>query len=138
MTRARGISEHEKEIGGFGVFQRVEGPGFEQFPSQGGLPASAIAVPLGLTYHECGSHRGNWVTVRFSRHARRQMKWRRVAEDEVLKVLEAPDRVEESIENRANAYRVLGRRFLKVTYKRDGADMVVVTVIEKENTGRQR
>ena len=62
----------------------------------------------------------------------------KVAEDEVLKVLEAPDRVDESIENRANAYRVMGRRFLKVTYKRDRADVAVITVIEKENTGRQR
>jgi hypothetical protein len=64
------------------------------------------------------------------------MKWRRVAEDEVLQVLEAPDRVEESVENRTNAYKTFGERSLKVTYKRDGADAVVITVIEK--VGREK
>ena len=34
--------------------------------------------------------------------------------------------------NRINAYRLLNDRFLKVTYKREGSDVMVVTVIEKE------
>src|SRR6266542_2934164 len=37
------------------------------------------------------------VEVYFSRHARRQMRWRRISETEVRAVLDAPDRVEPTI-----------------------------------------
>jgi hypothetical protein len=60
------------------------------------------------------------------------MKWRRVTEAQVLAVLNNPDRIEESIENRRNAYRFVGNRFLKVTYAGEEGDVVVITVIEKE------
>jgi hypothetical protein len=60
------------------------------------------------------------------------MKWRNVSATETIAVLEQPDREEKSTSNRINAYRLLNDRFLKVTYKREGSDVVVVTVIEKE------
>jgi hypothetical protein len=63
------------------------------------------------------------------------MKWRRVAEAEVLSVLDAPDRVEESIDERRNAYKLMGDRLLKVTYVDEEGDIVVITVIEKEGAG---
>ena len=61
------------------------------------------------------------------------MKWRRVAEAEVLRVLDAPSRVEESSAGRKNAYKMVDGRLLKVTYKQERLDTVVITVIEKEN-----
>jgi hypothetical protein len=63
------------------------------------------------------------------------MKWRRVAEAEVLSALDAPDRVEESIDERRNAYKLMGDRLLKVTYVDEEGDIVVITVIEKEGAG---
>ena len=60
------------------------------------------------------------------------MKWRNVSATETIAVLEQPDREEKSTSNRLNAYRLLNDRFLKVTYKREGLDVMVVTVIEKE------
>jgi uncharacterized protein DUF4258 len=68
----------------------------------------------------------------FSWHARRQMKWRRVSETEVLAVLNDLDRVEDSIDNRCNAYKSLDGRLLKVSYAAEQDDVVVITVIEKE------
>lgn len=70
--------------------------------------------------------------IHFSRHARRQMKWRRVSETEVLAVLNDPDRVEDSIDNRCNAYKSLAGRLLKVAYAAEQDAVVVITVIEKE------
>jgi len=70
--------------------------------------------------------------IYFSRHARRQMNWRRVSETEAIAALELPDREEKSIGNKINAYKVVDDRLLKVTYKREGSDIVVVTVIVKE------
>jgi hypothetical protein len=60
------------------------------------------------------------------------MKWRNVSATETIAVLEQPDREEKSTSNRINAYRLLNDRFLKVTYKREGSDVMVVPVIEKE------
>ena len=60
------------------------------------------------------------------------MKWRNVSATETIAVLEQPDREEKSTSNRINAYRLLNDRFLKVTYKREGSNVMVVTVIEKE------
>ena len=70
------------------------------------------------------------MAVYFSRHARRQMKWRKVSEDETLAALNLPDHEEKSIEYRINAYKILDDRQLKVTYRRDGSDIVIITVIE--------
>ena len=60
------------------------------------------------------------------------MKWRRVSEAEVLSVLEVPDRTEQSLDERSNAYKRVGDRCLKVTHKDEAGNVVVITVIEKE------
>jgi hypothetical protein len=61
------------------------------------------------------------------------MKWRRVAEAEVVSLLDAPDRVEASRDERINAYKLLGDRLLKATYVQEKGNIVVLTVIEKES-----
>jgi hypothetical protein len=63
------------------------------------------------------------------------MRWRRVSEAEVLSVLDAPARTEQSIDRRSNAYKLVGDRLLKVTYVDEEVDVVVITVIEKEPVG---
>jgi len=45
------------------------------------------------------------------------MRWRRISEEEVYLTLRSPDRVEESIRDRINAYKSIGHRHIKVTYK---------------------
>ena len=63
------------------------------------------------------------------------MKWRRVSESEVLSVLDVPDRTEQSVDERNNAYKQVGNRWLKVTHKENAGNVVVITVIEKERLG---
>jgi hypothetical protein len=63
------------------------------------------------------------------------MKWRRVSEAKVLSVLDVPDRTEQSVGERSNAYKQVGNRWLKVTHKENAGDVVVITVIEKERLG---
>ena len=75
------------------------------------------------------------MAIRFSRHSRRQMKWRHVSESEVKSVLDAPDHVERSVDDRCNAYKLVGERFLKVTYVDEEGDIVVITVIKKQSAG---
>ena len=59
------------------------------------------------------------------------MKWRRVAEADAVSVIEAPDRVEQSRDERINAYKSIGDRLLKATYVEEAENIVVITVIEK-------
>lgn len=61
------------------------------------------------------------------------MKWRRVSEADVVSVLNAPDRVEQSMDGRINAYKSLADRLLKATYVEEKGNFVLITVIEKES-----
>jgi hypothetical protein len=63
------------------------------------------------------------------------MRWRRISEAEVLSILNAPDRAEQSIDKRRNAFKLVGNRLLKATYVEEEDDVVVITVIEKEGFG---
>ncbi len=69
--------------------------------------------------------------IRFDRHARRRMKWRGISEEEVSVLLEDPDKVEESIRGRINAYKRSGQRNLKVTYKESSGQTLVISVVDK-------
>jgi len=41
------------------------------------------------------------------------MKWRKISEAEVMMTLENPERIEDTIQGRKNAYRLIGERLLK-------------------------
>jgi len=67
----------------------------------------------------------------FSRHAKRQMKWREISEDEVRQTVFAPESVEDSTGARKNAFRHLGTKWLKVTFLLEGERITIITVIDK-------
>jgi hypothetical protein len=69
--------------------------------------------------------------VRFDRHARRRMKWRQISEDEVHLALENPDKIEESIRGRTNAYKFIGERYIKVTYREFSDEILIISVVDK-------
>ncbi len=69
--------------------------------------------------------------IKVSRHARRQMKWRKIVVEEVNAVISDPDKVEDSKKGRKNAFKIVSGRLLKVTYKREGEAAVVITAMVK-------
>ena len=70
--------------------------------------------------------------VKFDRHARRRMKWRKISEAEVMMTLENPERTEDTIKGRKNAYRLIGDRFIKVTYKIYPQEILVISAVVKD------
>jgi hypothetical protein len=74
--------------------------------------------------------------VRFDRHARRRMKWRRIAEDEVRLALEHPDKREDSLKGRINVYKAIGERYIKVTFREFPEEILVISVVDKAEGGR--
>ncbi len=69
--------------------------------------------------------------VFFSRHARRQMKWRKISEDEVRAAIDDPAGLMDTIKGRKNAFKMVGGRSLKVTYKPEGEILTVITAVVK-------
>jgi hypothetical protein len=59
------------------------------------------------------------------------MKWRQIAEAEVESTIADPDTQQDSIKGRKNAFKRLDGRLLKVTYSREGDDIVIVTAVIK-------
>jgi len=70
--------------------------------------------------------------IKFDRHARRRMKWRKISEAEVMTTLENPERTEDTIKGRKNAYRLIGGRLIKVTYKVDMQEILVISAVVKD------
>ena len=70
--------------------------------------------------------------VKFDRHARRRMKWRKISEADVIKTLENPEITEDTIKGRKNAYRLIGDRFIKVTYKIYLQEIIVISAVVKD------
>jgi len=69
--------------------------------------------------------------IELSRHAKRQMKWRKIAEEEIIEVVTDPERVEDSVHGRKNAFKKIGDRLLKVSYKYDGEKLIIITAVIK-------
>jgi len=59
------------------------------------------------------------------------MKWRLITEDDVEMVISNPDRLEDTLDERKNAFKRFGDRFLKVTYKHEDEDVIVITAMVK-------
>lgn len=71
--------------------------------------------------------------LRYDRHARRRMKWRKISEQEVEAVLAEPDKVERTERGRINALKRLGERFIKVTYKDLGEEILIISAVDKRD-----
>ncbi len=66
--------------------------------------------------------------IKHARHARRRMKEREITEEEIALTINSPDYVEPSVKKRKNAYKFIGNRFLRVTYKEESDHILVITV----------
>ncbi|MDF0668376.1 MAG: DUF4258 domain-containing protein [Nitrospira sp.] len=71
--------------------------------------------------------------LRYDRHARRRMKWRKISEQEVEAVLSVPDKVEQTERERMNAFRRIGSRYLKVTYREFADEILIISAVDKSD-----
>ena len=69
--------------------------------------------------------------ILFSRHARRQMKWRKISENEVKSAINEPESLVNTVKGRKNAFKIVGGRSLKVNYKPEGETLTVITALVK-------
>jgi len=64
-------------------------------------------------------------------NTKRQMRWRKISEDEVRSALDEPAGLTDTIKGRKNAFKSVGGRSLKVTYKPEGDSLTVMTAVVK-------
>jgi hypothetical protein len=73
------------------------------------------------------------MSVIISRHARRQMKWRKISEAEVKASMTDPDMIQDAIKERKNELKTLDGRLVKITYCHEGDDIIIITAVIKRN-----
>lgn len=66
--------------------------------------------------------------VYLSRHAKRRMRLHDISLEHVLEVLRDPAKVDSTIRGRYNAFKRIGQRFIRVTYKEEEMRYVIITV----------
>lgn len=69
--------------------------------------------------------------INYSRHARRQMKWREITEDEVKNTIREPEKIEYSTKGRKNALKHINEKWIKVTFKEEDGIIIIITVMDK-------
>jgi len=66
-----------------------------------------------------------------SRHAKKQIKWRKINEQEIERVVNNPQDITPSVKNRLNYWENLNHKGLKITILKEIDCIVVVTAIRK-------
>ena len=61
------------------------------------------------------------------------MKWRRISPDQVKSTLLDAEKIEESIEGRKNAFKHIGKKWLKVTFKEENDIIYIITAIDEKS-----
>ena len=75
--------------------------------------------------------------IYLSRHARNRVKKFRISPQEVRETIDMPDFTEPSEKGRQNAWKKKGNRYIRVTYLKEEAEIVVITVTLKERPARR-
>jgi hypothetical protein len=73
-------------------------------------------------------------TYRFSRHAKNQLRWRRLALDPdlAIDIIEKPDRTTPTEKNRTNAWRQRNGGWHRVTYIVEGDTITIISINEDD------
>ena len=67
------------------------------------------------------------MNIVFSKHSLLQLEHRNISREKVIQALQSPDYILPSYSDRKTAYKKFGRIYLKVIFKRDKCDIMVIT-----------
>ena len=59
------------------------------------------------------------------------MKWRKISENEVKSAINEPDSLADTVKRRKNAFKIIGGRNLKITYKEEDGILTAITAMVK-------
>ena len=70
--------------------------------------------------------------IKYTRHAKRRMKWRKTLEEEIKLTLAMPDKIEET-GNRQNAFKKIKKKFIKVSYVIEQNTIIIISAVNKSD-----
>ncbi|MBI4646206.1 MAG: DUF4258 domain-containing protein [Bacteroidia bacterium] len=73
------------------------------------------------------------LTIVYTNHARRRMRWRKISETEVEQTLENPDKSELTGEDRKNFFKTIGNKYIKVTYRETKDEIIIISIVNKSD-----
>lgn len=76
-------------------------------------------------------------SIRFTRHAKNRMRWRKIDEADVRLCIAKPEFIEKSEYGETNAWLKLSEKYLRTTYKEEQGAIVVITVVKKRTMTRR-
>jgi len=71
--------------------------------------------------------------IKYDRHALRRMKWRSISQSEVELTLKEPEKAELADKGRKNAFKTLGNRYIKVTYRESAYEILIISAVDKSD-----
>lgn len=74
--------------------------------------------------------------IKYTRHARNRMRLHRITETEVESTIQKPEQLEPSAEGRLNAWVETSGKFLRVTYKEEDDNFLVISAVKKRKGWR--
>jgi len=74
--------------------------------------------------------------IKYVRHARNRMRLHRITEKDVEAALEKPEHLEPSLEGRLMQWIETSGKFLRVTYKEEENDFLVISAVKKRKGWR--
>jgi len=74
--------------------------------------------------------------IKYTRHAKNRMRWRRIPKTEVATAIASPDFEEPASENRRNVWTKLSDKYLRVTYEESEEIILIVTAVHKKKGWR--
>jgi len=69
--------------------------------------------------------------IKYTRHARNRMRLHRITETEVESTIQKPEHLDPSVEGRINAWVKTSGKFLRVTYKEEEDNFLVISAVKK-------
>jgi len=74
--------------------------------------------------------------IRYTRHAKNRMRFHKITEFEVETAINEPDFIEPFIENRSNVWIKVSEKFIRVTFKRESDEVLIITAVKKKKGWR--
>jgi hypothetical protein len=74
--------------------------------------------------------------IKYVRHARNRMRLHKIMETKVDSAIERPEHLESSAEGRLNAWTERSGKFLRVTYKEEPDNFLVISAVRKRKGWR--
>lgn len=70
--------------------------------------------------------------IKYTRHAKRRMKWRKISEEEIKLTLAMPDKIEKT-GNRQNIFKTINKKLIKTSCVIEENTIIIISAVNKRD-----